>query len=485
MVETVLINPGAASTIYQGLADDLSAIEPPTWLRMVAGWLRDRGHDVAIIDQDAMRGVAGFDWIAELRRLDPRLIVHVAAGQQPSASTQSMTGIGWNVPFVRAALPDAKQFVMGHHPSALPTETLADLPSISGVIDGEGAYTLADLTEPGRRPEHVSGLVWLDPDEQAPVKNVVPPLVDPDELGGDVWDMLPMDRYRAHNWQCLDGSPRQPYASIYTSLGCPYRCSFCMINVIQHANKYRPRSPALVVEQVRRLHDEYGVSTLKIADEMFVLKPSHYLPICEGLADLPFADELNIWAYARIDTVKPGTLALMRRAGIRWLALGIESGSAHVRDGAAKTLEESDIYAAVRAVQAAGINVVGNFMFGLPDDTHETMRATLDMALKLRCEWANFYCAMPYPGSRLYDETPAERRPLSWSGYSQHSYDCWPLPTATLTAAEVLEFRDWAFQRYFGSNAYLEMIDRKFGGQAVGEIGRMRGRELPRRLLAA
>ena len=477
MTEVVLIAPGAASTIYQNLAADLSAIEPPTWLRMIAGWLRENGYGVAIIDQDALRWTP--ERVAErVDALDPKLVVHAAAGQQPSASTQSMTGIAKLVEAIRHTC----QVVAGHHPSALPEETLRALPKLHGVIDGEGPRTIAAWLDAVKLPD-VPGFVWRRGDKIC--RNKPAPLIDQDELGGDVWHMLPMDSYRAHNWQCLDGSPRQPYASIYTSLGCPFRCTFCMINVIQHANKYRPRSPVLVVDQVRRLHDEYGVKTLKIADEMFVLKPSHYLPICEGLAELPFADELNIWAYARIDTIKPDTLALMRRAGIRWLALGIESGSAHVRDGAAKALEESDIYAAVRVVQAAGINVVGNFMFGLPDDTHETMRATLDMALKLRCEWANFYCAMPYPGSPLHDATPAEHRPLSWSGYSQHSFDCMPLPTATLTAAEVLEFRDWAFQRYYGSHAYLETIDRKFGSGAVAEIGQMRGRKLPRELLAA
>ena len=62
------------------------------------------------------------------------------------------------------------------------------------------------------------------------------------------------------------------------------------------------------MEQVRLLYNAYGVTTFKIADEMFVLDPTHYLPICEGLAALPFANELNIWAYARIDTIKPETL---------------------------------------------------------------------------------------------------------------------------------------------------------------------------------
>ena len=70
----------------------------------------------------------------------------------------------------------------------------------------------------------------------------------------------------------------------------------------------------------------------------------------------------------------------LRHAGIRWLALGIESGSAHVRDGAEKAFDQEDIIAIVRDIQKAGIRVIGNFIFGLPDDDHDTMRQTLDLA---------------------------------------------------------------------------------------------------------
>jgi radical SAM superfamily enzyme YgiQ (UPF0313 family) len=282
----------------------------------------------------------------------------------------------------------------------------------------------------------------------------------------------------------MDGSPRQPYASVYTTLGCPFKCSFCMINVFQHTNKYRRRTPALVVEQIAGLYTDYGVRTFKIADEMFVLSESHYLPICEGLAALPFADELNIWAYARIDTVKPETLATLRRAGIRWLALGIESGSAHVRDGAKKSLDENDILLTVRAIQQAGISVLGNFIFGLPDDTAESMRATLDLALSLDLDFANFYSAMAYPGSALFAQARPEDLPERWSGYSQHSHDCTPLPTEALTAREVLAFRDQAFRRYFTDTGYRGHVVQKFGGAALLEIDAMLAHNLPRRLVA-
>lgn len=467
MTDVVLINPGASRTIYQNLSEDLSAIEPPAWARMNAGWLREKGYNVAILDQDAMR------WTPEqvswhVAKLTPRLVAIVVSGQQPSASTQQMTGAS----VLAKAIQGVPKIMVGNHPSALSLRTLFE-EDVDYVCNGEGPLTIAGLLD-GAPLEEVPGLVWEGG------SNPLAPLIDIDDLHGDVWDELPMGLYRAHTWQCLDGSQRQPYASIYTTLGCPFKCSFCMINVFQHSNTYRRRTPAKVIEQVDNLYRHYGVRTLKIADEMFVLDKSHYLPICEGLAALPYAEELNIWAYARIDTVRPETLSLMRRAGIRWLALGIESGSSHVRDGAEKHMNDDDIRDVVRQIQSAGINVIGNFIFGLPDDTQESMQATLRLAKDLNCEFANFYSAMAYPGSRLFDEANPKDLPSSWSGYSQHSFDTKPLPTATLSSQEVLAFRDFAFHDYFEDERYLSMINQKFGSQAVAHIRSMTAKRLPR-----
>ena len=470
MTDVILINPGASRTIYQNLSDDLSAIEPPTWARMIAGWLRDKGFDVAILDQDAFRWTP--EEVAEqVKKLSPRLVAIVVSGQQPSASTQQMTGAS----LLAKAIQGVKKIIVGNHPSALPVRTLME-EEVDYVCDGEGPLTISGLLK-GDPMESIPGLVW---DNGSIVQNHRAALIPIDELHGDVWGMLPMGRYRAHTWQCLDGSPRQPYASIYTTMGCPFKCSFCCINAFQHSSTYRRRTPSKVVEQITHLYQMYGVKTFKIADEMFVLDPSHYIPVCEGLAALPFADELNIWAYARIDTVKPETLALMRRAGIRWLALGIESGSAHVRDGAIKSLDDDDIRGVVKAIQDAGISVIGNFIFGLPDDTLESMQATLKLSKELNCEFANYYSAMPYPGSRLFDETRPEDLPKNWSGYSQHSSDTTPLPTATLSSREVLEFRDFAFHSYFEDERYLSMIGGKFGAEAVEHIKSMTATRLSR-----
>ena len=475
MTDLVLISPGASRAIYQGLSDELTAIEPNPWTRMIAGWLRDKGFDVAILDQDAWRWTP--EEVAEhVKKLNPRLVAIIVSGQQPSASTQQMTGAS----LLAKAIQGVRKIMVGNHPSSLPVRTLME-EDVDFVCDGEGPITIAGLLNNEPWPQ-IPGLVWCDylSGKESITCNERAALIPIDELHGDVWGMLPMSQYRAHTWQCLDGSQRQPYASIYTTLGCPFKCSFCCINAFQHSSNYRRRTPSKVVDQINHLYRMYGVKTFKIADEMFVLDPSHYIPICEGLAALPFAHELNIWAYARVDTVKPETLSLMRRAGIRWLALGIESGSSHVRDGAIKSLDEDDIRNVVKSIQDAGINVIANYIYGLPDDSYESMQSTLRLSKELNCEFANYYSAMPYPGSRLFDETRQEDLPKNWSGYSQHSADTTPLPTATLSSREVMEFRDFAFHSYFEDERYLNMISTKFGAHAVEHIKKMTATRLRR-----
>ncbi len=487
-LDLLLVHPGGREKVYQGLSKDLAAFEPPLWCRLIAGYVRDRGWSVAILDSQA-EGIGSQAIGARVRDLSPRLSCVVVTGHQPSASTQSMVGARDACEAIRDAAPDVPILMLGGHPSALAEQTLRDEP-VDWVCKGEGPITVVQLLNAisGEKPDlaTVEGLVWRD-GERVQVNPAAPLIKDMDaDLHGFVWDLLPMDRYRAHNWQCFgDLDSRRPYASIYTSLGCPYKCSFCCINAPFDGNAYRMRSPEAVVAEVDYLYRTHNIRTFKIIDEMFILNDRHVNSICRGLAAKPYANQLNMWAYARVDTVKEEQLELLRSAGIRWLALGIESGSSHVRDGASKALKENDILKVVRQIQNAGINVIGNYIFGLPDDNHETMQETLDLAQSLNCEFANFYSTMAYPGSALYRDALQNgwEVPVNWSEFSQHSYDCNPLPTGKISAAEVLRFRDEAFHSYFESPRYLDMVTERFGLETRQHIEEMSKHHLRRKLL--
>jgi anaerobic magnesium-protoporphyrin IX monomethyl ester cyclase len=496
-VDLVLINPGGRERVYQSLGEELTAIEPPLWLRLIAGYARDRGLRIAIIDSEA-EAMGPHAVAAAVAELDPAVVCMVVFGHQPSASTQMMTGAREACTAIRRVTPATPILIIGGHVSALPERTLREEP-VDFVCVGEGPATVVALANALRvatqvglaRPSDealasVPGLVWWR--GKSVVKNHAAALTtDLDaDLHGNVWDLLPMDRYRAHNWQSFgDLASRKPYASIYTSLGCPYRCAFCCINAPFGVNRYRMRKPESVVAEIKYLFDSYGVRTFKIVDEMFVLNDRHLLAICDGLIAAGLGPHLNIWAYARVDTIKSHLLERLRGAGFRWLALGIESGSSYVRDGAGKALRTENILAIVREIQAADINVIGNYIFGLPDDDLTTMGETLGLALELNCEFANFYSAMAYPGSPLHTQAVEKgwQLPENWSGYSQHSYDCLPLPTEKVSAAEVLGFRDDAFHTYFSNPRYLEMVSRRFGAETRRHVEQMAQGRLHRRLL--
>ena len=487
-LDLLLIHPGGRELIYQNLGAELSAIEPPLWCRLIAGYILDRGYSVEILDSEA--GNMNPERVArEVSERRPRLAAVVVYGHQPSASTQQMVGAAAALRAIKALNPEQKVIVLGGHVAALPERTLRE-EAADFACNSEGPVTVHQLLEAlectAPAFDKVAGLVWRE--DGGVRQNPAPPLIhDLDrDLHGSVWHLLPMEGYRAHNWQCFGNlGSRRPYASIYTSLGCPYQCTFCCINAPFGANRYRMRKPEQVVAEIDHLYRTCGVKTFKIVDEMFVLNDRHVAGICERLAAQPYASELNLWAYARVDTVRPERLALLRAAGIRWLALGIESGSEHVRDGAEKSLDTADIVHIVGAIQAAGIHVIGNFIFGLPDDDRASMQQTLDLALQLNCEFANFYSAMAYPGSPLYAAALHKgwELPDRWSGYSQHSYDCRPLPTEKVSAAEVLRFRDAAFHAYFENPAYLNMVSRKFGSETRLHIAEMTRTRLRRALL--
>lgn len=494
-LDLVIVNPGNRSQIYQGLGQDFAAIEPPVWAGLMASYVRKRGFTVAIIDANA-ENLLPAEVAARLVDLTPRLCAVVVYGHNPSASTQVMPCAGAICSAVKAMDPSLKLLLVGGHVAALPERTLRE-EQADFVCGGEGPVTISDLLEAltaSSQPE-----LWKVRDlwyrEGAEVVRTLPaPLVQ--TLDGDMpglaWDLLPMERYRAHNWHCFGRlHDRQSYAALYTTLGCPFHCSFCCIqapfkrgeqalNYRENLNSYRYWSPQIVLAQIDLLVTRYAVRNVKFADEMFVLNRKHVLAICQGLIERRY--DLNIWAYARVDTVGDDMADIMRQAGFTWLAVGIEAANERVRNDVEKSYEQQDIYQTIGRVRAAGISVVANYIFGLPEDDAASMQETLSLACSLNVEYANFYCTMAYPGSALYTQAVQQGWPLPgmWSGYSQHSVDSLPLPTRHLSSRQVLEFRDRAFQRYFNHPDYLSMMAKRFGDDTVTHIRSMTSHRLVR-----
>lgn len=474
-IDLLIIKPGSQRELYGDLSESLTGLEPPLWAALLAAFIREKGFKVKVLDAE----VAPEDLLPAIAEYPPRLIAVVVSGTNPSASTMNMVGSRAILEILKTASINIPSILIGLHPSALPKRTL-DEETAPMVCQGEGFYTLLDLLS-GVVLKDIKGLWYRQSNEIS--SNPRAELVNPDDLPTPAWDLLPMDKYRAHNWHSWSNeNQRKPYGVIYTSLGCPFSCSFCCINAIFGAHKIRFRDPQLVIDDIDYLVRHYGVKNIKIIDEMFALNEGRIIKLCDLIIERNY--DLNLWAYGRVDTITEKMIKKMKRAGINWLAIGFESGSKKIRDGVIKgRFDDEKIREVVKMIRDAGVNIVGNFIFGLPDDNQETMRDTLNLAKELNCEYTNFYVCMAYPGSRLYEEVDSKNLPDSWLGYSQFGYETQPLPTRYLKASEVLQFRDNAFNELYNGEPYRRMIYKKFGERTLQDIRTMLEHRLKRRLL--
>ncbi len=397
MTDLVLVNPN------NRVPSPYAAIEPPLWLGLIAG---DRLYTskVAIVDAEA-EGLTIEETVTRVKELNPKEILIVVMGNNPSVSSTP------KMPLAEELLKYLDAKVTGLHPMAVKHPKLDLYP-----------VTLSSIP----------------------------------------WRLLPMDKYRAHNWHCLDDlDKRSPYGVLYTSLNCPFSCSYCNIHTLYGDRKVRFRPLADIIQELALLVCDYKIRNIKIWDELFCLDTKRVNEICDFIISQGY--DLNIWAYARVDTITSRMLSKMKRAGFNWLAYGFESVDA-VRKLSNKNIDDAVVKWAIDMTRDAGINIMGNFLFGLPGDTLDSMKATLDMAVRENFEYVNFNVALPYPGSVWYDSL--KDKPTDWSSFNQFSPNI-------CADSEVVKFRDEAFTTYFSRPEYLSMIKSKFGGKAEDHIKEM------------
>lgn len=487
-LDCLLINPGDRVEIYQSLGSSgITAAEPPIWTGLIAQYLLTKGYSVEIIDANA-ENLTPEETAKRVKDAGAVLTGVVVYGQNPSASTQVMPSAGRICSAIKQLTPEQPLLLVGGHVAALPVRTLNE-EAADFVCTGEGPITvlelIACLKSSGLKDfSLVPGLIYKEANAILRTPNAVNIANLDQEIPGMPWHLLPMHLYQAHGWHTLGYPTRKPYASLYTTLGCPFKCEFCCIQAPFKAgenalglnpkiNSYRYWSPDLIVKEIKHLVEHYGVKHIKFADEMYFLNPRHTNAVSEGLMREGLGDWLNIWAYARVDTVKNDRMVeLAIKSGIHWFCLGIESASERVRTDVDKGYEQDDIFRCIEKTRTAGIYIIANYVFGMPEDDLATMNQTLDLALELNTEHANFYSAMAYPGSQLYNRAVLDKwqLPNGWIGYSQHSEETLPLPTKYLTGGQVITFRDYAHQKYFSNPDYQDMIRKKFGSVTAKNV---------------
>ncbi len=508
MLDCLFVSPGNSKGSYQELSLKYSAIETPTWALLLAESCRSIGYKVDILDVNA-ENLSLEQCYEKIIKLKPKVLCFTVYGQNVNAGTTSMSGAVLLSEYLKKKKIVAPIVYVGSHVQSLPNESLDKEKSIDIILTNEGVYSLRNLLQledfNHNNLKLIRGIGYRRNKKiiiNEPEKIVPQEKMDVD-LPGYAWDLLPFknkpfDLYRSPMWHAeYEESKRTPYAAIQTSLGCKFGCDFCMINIINRNNNdeigvasnysfMRWWSPEFIIKEFDKLIS-YGVETIRIVDEMFLLNPKYYLPLCELLKSRNQKDNLRMWAYSRIDTIKKeNILAIVRAAGIKWLSLGIESGKKEIRLEITKgKFEDVDVESVIQKVHNADIDVMANYIYGLPGDSRETILETLNLSKKLCTRGWNTYASMALPGSKLYKIAIEKnyKLPNNYEGYAWLSYDCQPLRNEHLSAEEILKMRDDAFIEYHTYPPFLNKVRDKFGQKAVDNINQMTSLKLKRKIL--
>ncbi|HEX8339771.1 MAG TPA: radical SAM protein [Tepidisphaeraceae bacterium] len=301
---------------------------------------------------------------------------------------------------IKAHAPHIKIIVGGPHISSMGVETLERFPEFDVAVNGEGERVLVELLqacESGAPLSSIGGLLYRDngailTTEKPQTTNVL------DDLPFPAWDLLPQFPH-AYKLAVYD-YPRGPVATIAASRGCPFHCKFCDTSTFGASVRYY--TPAKMVEMMRHLNETYGVRHILFVDDLFLASRLRATDFCHRLIESGL--KMTWSCAARVDTVRPDLLKLMRQAGCWQISFGLESGSDELLRAMDKhaAIEKSE--QAVKWTHDAGIRVKGLFMLGYPGETRETIELTKAFVKRIPMTIMNLTKFTPYPGSPVYRE---------------------------------------------------------------------------------
>jgi len=353
----------------------------PLGLLYLAARLEEAGHEVVLEDIQLCRSPVS-RVKRTLQRLNPGIV--------------GITSFSLNLPVaskilksVKRLCPDAVTVWGGPHVSFDDEAILRDHPWVDAVVRGEGEETLLEMMERvkgGGSFGGILGITWREPDG-TPQRNPPRPFRENlDGLPRPAWHLLKLYQYRAFG----DG------ASVITSRGCPHRCVFCVGRKMIGAQG-RFRSPTAVVDEMEALV-KLGFHRIRVEDDLFTFRKERALAICREL------DRRGLFvrwrAYARVDTVDAELLAWMRRTGCERILFGAESGSPEILRRIRKGITPEQTRRAVQMTREAGIGVLASFVLGLPGETPQTLRQTLEFADSLGVPYS-LNLLTPYVGTEI------------------------------------------------------------------------------------
>ncbi len=366
----------------------------PIWLAYAAGYARDclaDSVDIELVDAVAHK------WDQD------DLIRYLTNGSSPNlivceTTTPSIYEDIKTAGAIKEAWPDCVVVMTGTHATALPGEVLNADMRIDVVARGEYDRTLVELIQAiqtGSPWDQVRGITFRSGDEL---------ITTPDQPLIEDLDSLPFvseiyrDFLNINNY--FFAAARFPMIMTMTSRGCPFRCQWCLYPQVMHRGKYRQRSPENVAGEFAWVRENMpSVREIGIEDDLFTGDKQRLHRICELL--IAQDNRIPFWCDTRVD-LDYETMRLMKAAGCRLLIVGFESGDQTLLDTIHKGTKVEASFDFMANARRAGLIVHGCFVLGNPGETTQTMQKTIDLAIQLNPDTAQFFPVIAYPGTLTY-----------------------------------------------------------------------------------
>ena len=389
MAELVLVNPPLTSWEQYCYLQQTSNNVAPLGLLNLAAVTRQAGIETAIVDAEA-QGLSYEQAITKALSHNPSVVGVTAVTLSISNAAKFAAG-------VKAADSTVKVAIGGPHLSAVPEETMRRYPEFDVGSIGEGEVTVLELMEAfrGKRAfDSVNGLILRDENctYRTPPREYLSSL---DHLPFQAWDLL--ERFPEIYTPPAHSFGRLPVAALYTTRGCPARCTFCSKNVF--GSKIRFFSADYVLEAIRRLIKEYGIRELKFYDDNMTFSQERFYAICEGM----IREKMDVtWTcVSRVDLVNEEMLKLAKRAGCWQISYGLEAASPRLLEFVKKGTNLEKVRRALHATHKAGIRTRGYYMAGLPTQTKKELEDTIRFALKEYVDDFQMHLFVPFPGAQI------------------------------------------------------------------------------------
>lgn len=376
----------------------------PFFLAYAASLLKKHDFDVVLIDAIA-EGLTYNAFLRRVRALGPDLLV---------CETSTVT-LKHDIKLLEKIDKDIVIALCGPDVNIRTPDFMRSHPFIAYVFSGEYEYTLLDLArclKEGGNKSEITGLMYRD--GQRVLTNPPRPLISLDMLPWPLREGLPMARYND-----APGNMPLPSAQMIASRGCPYRCKFCLWpQVMYQGNSYRTRDMVDVVSEMEYLVRTLGFKSVYFDDDTFNCGKPRMLAFCSEikkrrLNDIPWA------IMARPDLMDEELLCNMKDAGLYAVKYGVESATQGLLDNINKNMDLEKTEKMIRLTERLGIKAHLTFTFGLPGETRESIRRTIDAAINLNPNSVQFSITTPFPGTEFYKEMQEKGYILSheWSEY--------------------------------------------------------------------